>query len=149
MTEEWRQIENYPNYQVSSLGRIRSSRKILKATPFKSTGYMRVTLYNQGEGKTCTVHRLVAGAFLDLGSKTVNHISGDKSDNTLSNLECVTQLKNNIHAYATGLKKRILSEEDVIKIRQLRKNGIMNKDIASVYGVAHNTVSMITTGRRR
>jgi hypothetical protein len=43
--------------------------------------------------------------------------------------------------------KSKLSEEDVQNIRRLRKSGLKNKEIASLYGVCDMCVSNIRTGR--
>ena len=61
--EEWRNIEEYANYQVSDLGNVRSNRKVL-AKILDKYGYHTVTLHNEDGPKICKVHRLVAKAFL-------------------------------------------------------------------------------------
>lgn len=55
-------------------------------------GYCHVSLC----GKQCYVHRLVADAFLPNpeGKPCVDHISGDKSDNSESNLRWVSHKEN-------------------------------------------------------
>lgn len=103
MNEVWKQVESLPNYDVSSLGKIknRSTGKILK--PFvHRQGYLRISV----ERKNYLVHRLVAMAFIDnpLGKKYVNHLSGIKTENTISNLEWCTSGENQVHAHKTGLK---------------------------------------------
>lgn len=73
---EWKVIENYPNYSVSNTGLVKSNNtnKILKGG-LGSHGYYTVTLYNNLGGKTHTIHRLVARAFLEDYSDNleVNH----------------------------------------------------------------------------
>lgn len=53
-------------------------------------------------------HRALALVFINydhtLKYKVVNHINGEPSDDTLSNLEWVTPSENNSHAYRTGLR---------------------------------------------
>lgn len=56
--------------------------------------------------KNRKVHRLLMIAFRGYDPKrpVVNHIDGNKLNNSLDNLEWTTSSENNRHAYATGLK---------------------------------------------
>ena len=71
--------------------------------------YRCVTLCKNGVKKLYTTHSLVAKMFvLNLENKPcVNHIDGDKSNNTADNLEFCTYSENNRHSYDTGLRKLI------------------------------------------
>jgi hypothetical protein len=52
------------------------------------------------------IHRLVAQTFLPNPDNKphINHIDGDKANNTLSNLEWNTRSENELHAHRTSLK---------------------------------------------
>ena len=59
-----------------------------------SDGYLYVTLYKDGKGKTFPVHYLVVNAFPDICGKfyegcTIVHLNGDKIDNRANNLRVV------------------------------------------------------------
>lgn len=109
--EEWRALPSDSDFEVSSLGRIRSlprlrsdgrrvTGKILKDNPC-TNGYPQVLL----KGKTKMVHRLVAEAFVQNpdGLPFVNHKDGDKANSTPGNLEWVTFSQNVVHArYVLG-----------------------------------------------
>ncbi len=104
--EEWKIIKNYSNYMVSNLGRIKSIRLskfdfLLKQS--NKDGYKVVKL----KRKTFRVHRLVALTFLPnpKNKPSVNHINGNKKNNTLSNLEWCSYSENMFHAYKIGVKK--------------------------------------------
>lgn len=106
LTEEWRVIEDFPNYEVSNFGRIRnrSSGQILKPG-LGGVGYFTVSLYKNKKPVTNNIHQLVADAFLGKKSKgmTVNHIDGNKRNNHVSNLEIIAYRDNIRHAYENGL----------------------------------------------
>ena len=105
MREFWLDVKEDPRYEVSNLGNVRNKKTGRYLTPNanREDGYYRVTI----NGKHKYVHRLVADAFFD-GDKhqklDVNHIDGNKRNNTLPNLEYCTRKENIRHAFDTGLK---------------------------------------------
>lgn len=118
--ENWIDICGYEGkYQISDLGRVRSvpgtylragievkrKGKILKQQE-TGKGYLRVTFGEGGEKKTYQVHRLVAKAFIPKieGKEQINHIDGDKRNNSANNLEWVTCKENMRHAKENGLR---------------------------------------------
>lgn len=125
--EQWKDIPGYEGrYQVSDQGRVKSlpfmqryllrngkesyrrtGERILAQQP-NNRGYMLVHLYDDGERKGCTVHRLVAQAFVPghVYGLDVNHKNGIKADCRAENLEWVTRSENHRHAFATGLRTR-------------------------------------------
>lgn len=107
--EEWKDVIGYEGlYMVSSSGEIYStiSKKILRQTK-SSTGYYHVTLYLDKKASCVNVHRIVADAFLPQKDNCpeINHIDGNKGNNSVINLERVSKSENAIHAYKTGLRK--------------------------------------------
>lgn len=114
MSEVWKDVIDYPGYQVSESGQVRSNKKgavkLLKPqlTP---KGYLRITLNKRGhKSRHKKIHRLVAYAFLgDPPSDKQNHINhkdGDKLNNHYSNLEWVTAKTNLEHAMDSNLITR-------------------------------------------
>lgn len=123
MVEQWRDIAGYEGlYQVSDLGRVKSLPFMQRAVSkrgkeywrqtkerilhqgLQNSGYMLVFLWKGDKQKACTVHRLVAKAFLPTSTKrTVNHIDGNKRNNALVNLEWVSYTDNHLHAVELGL----------------------------------------------
>jgi len=99
--EIWKTIPNFEYYQVSNLGRVKSLKfgkeRILKAG-IDHGGYSLVILSLNGKTKSITLHKLVAMAFLNhnpCGMKLViNHINFNRLDNSLSNLEIISQREN-------------------------------------------------------
>lgn len=113
-TEEWRDIPDYEGfYQVSSLGRVRSSsneRGLSKVgrllrPGISADGYPRVVLSKCSKKTSCRVHRLVALTFSGPAPKgyQVDHVDGNKTNARSSNLEYVTHAENHRRASKLGL----------------------------------------------
>lgn len=99
--ECWKMLKEFPDYWVSSFGRILSRRKIpekiLVQTKNKD-GYLTVILYDEkGNQKHFLSHRLVALAFLGESKMEVNHKDKNKENNNIGNLEYCTRLENCLH----------------------------------------------------
>jgi HNH endonuclease/NUMOD4 motif len=138
--EIWKKIEGYENYEVSSLGRIRSI-GINYVTDYKNRRfgrkpkllkfhfgpqYYRVCLSKKGKQLKYAVHRLVAKAFIPNpeNKPEVNHINGDKLDNRVENLEWVTRSENAVHAFKNGFFKHSAfnSENNIMSKETLDTN---------------------------
>jgi len=94
LKERWVEIEADPEYEISSLGRVRKRRNGFepKISVHKGTGYYQVKL----NGKQYYLHRLLAEAFIPNpeGKPEVDHIDGDRQNNCLSNLRWCTRAEN-------------------------------------------------------
>ena len=105
--EVWKDIENYPNYQVSTFGNVKSKErytkqrnginlrkeKLLKQQIDKK-GYHYVRLYNENGWKYFKVHRLVAEAFIENinNEPTIDHIDRNKDNNCIDNLRWASNI---------------------------------------------------------
>lgn len=107
MEDEFIAIDTHPKYSVSRDGRVKNSRGHEKALQLDHKGYYKVDLYNNGDCSTKRVHRLVAEAFIPNpdNKPDINHIDGNKRNNSADNLEWVTKSENIQHAFRTGLNK--------------------------------------------
>lgn len=129
--EVYKPVLGYENlYEVSNWGNVRSldrfvstirsnGRKYSQLCKGKQlsisslgTDYLYVWLEVDPKPKNCTVHRLVAQAFLPNPShkKIVNHIDGNKHNPYVDNLEWATYSENAQHAIRTGLLSPNITE---------------------------------------
>lgn len=168
--EIWKDIPDYEGYyQVSSLGRVRSCDRVVEHSGGGKRavrqrvlsqysdryGYQNVCLCFKGKPRTITVHSLVAKAFLGnrLTGNQINHIDGNKGNNSLSNLEYCSPSQNNQHAYDLGLKvapkgekqgSSKLTQEQVLLIRQAyASGGVSQAVLAKLYGIGQGAVCRI------
>ena len=153
--EKWKTISYEDAYEVSNKGRVRNkSSKHIKSLRFDRYGYVRVTLYPSG--KTYTIHRLVAKAFLEGEGEQVNHINGDKTDNSVGNLEWCSASHNARHRDKVLSSKWVgqmnpsarLSVDVVRKIKYGEYLNLSNKEVGDIFKVSAEQVRRIRSGER-
>jgi len=101
MSEKFKKIPGYEDYQVSNFGNVKSLKfgkeRILKAY-IDTRGYLIVCLLKNQKRKQFQVHQLVAITFLnhkpDGHNIVVDHIDNDKLNNKLENLQLITNREN-------------------------------------------------------
>lgn len=173
--EEWRTCEVAPNYEVSSLGRVRVSipcskrngrhlwlGKIITQNQMSITKrYLRATLTYNGQRFPSGTHRLVGKAFVQGETEErnqINHKDGNPKNNKFENLEWVTCQENKDHAIATGLQWYLdgedsphskLTAKGVALILQRYFFGFEKlKDIGKDFGMRSEYISLIIRGKR-
>jgi len=104
MYEIWKTIEEFPDYKVSNLGRIKSFKinktdgEILKLRKNNKNGYFYITLCKKNKHENRKIHSLVYETFNNYKLKTsehVHHIDENKKHNYLDNLCKMNKFKHN------------------------------------------------------
>lgn len=144
MTENWVDIlDTDGKLQVSDQGRVRSKLRgewrILK-TQANRKGYQWLTYTFKREKRRECIHRLVARTFIPkiAGKTHVNHVNGDKNDNSAVNLEWCTNKENAHHAIETGLWQTFLDGQK--RVNDLKKRPVWAIRVKSGLVVRLNSV---------
>lgn len=153
---EYKPINGYDKeYKININGEVLSLLRNIVLKPFKRRhGYKAVKL----KGKTFSVHRLVAEAFIpNPDSKPcVNHKNGIKTDNSIENLEWVTQRENMKHSFIIGKQcnkgeshpRAKITLKQSVEIKELiKEGGMFQTEIAKKYNISPHLVSKIKKGK--
>lgn len=164
--EEWRVVQDFPFYDVSNFGRIRSWHKprggkreaplLLKAQLNKHTGYKHIVLCNGPTRRIVTMHILVLETFVGPcpeGMECRHFPDRDRTNNRLTNLSWGTNAENHEDRQFHGTVPKgeacswsKLTGEQVITIRHRRANGESFDAIAKDFGIKRRSVSRIAEG---
>lgn len=156
-------LEKY--YAVSNLGRVKSTiRRVKFGSRSRTIGnrilkpnnnghdYLQVTTSIDNHHKNMYVHRMVAEAFISnpTNLKEVNHIDGNKANNTVANLEWVSAQQNIDHAIKNGLtplgSNSVKAKLDRLEARNIKREylvGIPSDVIAKRHKCSRATVNSI------
>ena len=152
-------------YEVSNLGRFKRLRdgKILTGNNIKNErgGYCRIALKTTcGKSKKFQMHRIVLYTFDYLDEKCeVNHINGNKRDNSIFNLENSTRMENARHAAQNNLyqscedhyRANFTNTEVEMICKQLEDGQPISKIISSLHlenrGDIYSNIDKIIKGK--
>lgn len=151
--EEWKEViidkTKIEGYYVSSLGRFKNKKGvIMKNYKPHHSGYIyvRVNIIKYA------LHRLVAQTFIpNLENKPfVNHIDGNKLNNSVINLEWCTCAENNLHNYKIGLTKgntRKVIQYDL----EMNKIKIFDKivDASKELNISYSCIKDVLNGKQK
>lgn len=149
-----------PDYQIESDGtvkkRIRKKDPKFKKPIFKKVGYLKDTGYIVicYQNKHLKLHRIIWAKFGgSLSSKLViNHKDGVKTNNSIDNLEMVTQSDNVKHAFKFLKIKQPRAKFSWNQVEDIRKNygseEYTRKKLSERYQVSGSTIDRIVNGTR-
>ena len=149
--EIWKDILEYPDYQISNMGRLRSTRRynyLLKRYVYRNkilspstnnAGYSQYAI----KRKLCLIHRLVANAFIPNPDNLpeVDHIDNCKKNNRADNLQWITHHDNMIKmGKQTRLQRKEKNELTEKKRKFFKKTRVLKK--------THNEICIFCDGKK-
>lgn len=153
MVEIWKSVKEFPYYEISNKGNVRSIDRWVKQNGRKDrfckgcvktisknpNGYLMVLFSEHHKTYTKYIHRLVAEHFVENpeSEKVVNHIDGNKENNNYDNLEWVDYSKNSLHSYNVLKQRKPKSCGTSFPIIVTDKNGVKT-EYASVKEAVRN-----------
>ena len=145
MTEMWKEVNGAGGYFVSTEGRVRHGDKELtiQFNAYPRYGYVVI------KKKKYRIHRLVASTFIPNpdGLSDVNHLDGNKENNSLENLEWTSHRNNMRHASCAGLLRGGRAKRPIIAFYS---EGIQTyPSITEAARIAHKPVQTIYAALRR
>lgn len=164
--EIWRDIPGWDCYRISSFGTVVRKAgtpmckmdRVLK-THVGSTGYPSVHLQQDGREKQILVHMAVAISFMSekpSHNHELAHGDGDSTNPRLSNLRWATRSENasdkilhGTHLFGQGHPSSVLSDDEVDKIRAMRRGGQSYTQIAERFRITPAHARRIAIGVSR
>ena len=164
--EVWRDIEDYPGYQVSNKGRVKSlnyrrtGKEHLLVLSKGMHGYLYVGLQKNKKQKVEKVHRLVAKAFIPNteNKPCVDHIDTNRENNSATNLRWVTYRENSSNPISRE-KHLETAKENMIKANESNKRSVKCITTGKIYdslldaeldtGVCISGISKCCKGQRQ
>ena len=140
---------HFKGYAIDTDGAVYSHKSSRYLTQHKHNhGYRVVSLSEDGCTIQMLTHRLVAMTYIPNPDNlpTVNHIDGDKTNNSVSNLEWMSYKDNNQHAIDTGLTTKQSNKHDdtlAHRVCQLLMDGWKQVDVTRSLGLDKSDVKQI------
>lgn len=156
------ELNNFPNYLLNKEGIVlnfneHKNIKTLCRYYIDIGGYFRVWLKNKNNKKQfIPIHRLLGLTFLKRKdpSQQINHIDGNRQNNSLSNLEWVSFLENERHSRRVLGKVLVgekhsqtkLKTKDVLRIKKLLSAGVIQRIVAKKFNISEAQIGRIKRG---
>jgi hypothetical protein len=155
MEERWVDLDDFPNHQVSTHGKVRNKKTGKHLKPFPDRyGYNRLSI---GNTDNVYIHRLVAKAFYgtEEGRPQVHHRDNNRKNNHVLNLMYCTASENIKWSVNDGKNAHLRASERarVVNMKPVRivENGMVFDSILSCakhLNISASNVSRHLRGRR-
>lgn len=123
----WRPISRNPLYSVNMEGVIKTNAtgKVKRPTLNKKTGYLVIDLYKDNKRTKVPVHRIVAETFIPNpdNKPTVDHIDGNRTNNSVTNLRWATYSEQNSRFNSAGVRSEKVLVKQYAETRNPRGGG--------------------------
>ena len=156
MNEIWMPVKNHETYcKISNYGNVRSIRTgKLRKLQKHSDGYYCLIFYINNKSHIKYLHRLIAETFIPNPNNLpeVNHIDGNKLNNSIDNLEWCTHRQNIIHAYKNQLINHSygitakLNKNDVNEIRKLYPSHTQ-LELSKIFNISKSQIQRIVNNK--
>lgn len=170
MREEWREVPDFPDYEVSDQGRVRSWKRmgngavqggraktphIITPKMLNTYGHKFVETWENKKRTKHNLHRLVLTVFdrPPREGERALHKNNDPADNRVDNLYWGSAADNSADMVRAGHSQRgekntkaKLTERDVHLIQRMNQY-MKHQDIAEVFEVSTSAISLIFCGK--
>lgn len=143
----WVKCYGFPNYEVSNTGKMRrtkNGREIVIATD--PNNYQVVRIWYNKKKYTKRIARLVWQSFNDSDcALVIDHIDGNKKNNHIDNLRCITYQENSQNRSIYRQKNRydLTPEKKAEILYKLKNDKVSTVSIWKEYGIPTNYIGMI------
>jgi len=167
--EVWKSVIDYPDYEISNLGRVKAlykerkmpgdrgtlkyPEKLLKPWNLRNNTYLAVSLHKNGKQKKITVHRLVATHFIDNPENYphILHLDDNGKNNRVENLRWGTvqhnmdlKVAHNRQHKGISTPNAKLNDTKCIEIREKYRNKEYNQyELADLYNVSQSVINEV------
>ena len=164
-TEIWKPIPDYPGYEASNLGNVRSwvfckQHHGIVPHPIKGSlngdGRFIISLYKDKKEHRGFVHRLVLSAFVGPCPPEQEgcHTDGNCQNNHLSNLRWDTHQNNTADDIRLKIRAGVrnnqakIDDATVRSIREQYRSGVSQGTLTQQFGIRQPNISAIINGKR-
>lgn len=150
--ERWKQIKDFPDYEVSDNGRVKSLKnnsENIKTNVKRSDGHFVVGLSRNGKYTTKLLHRLIAEAFIPNPDNLpfVRHLNDDPTDNRLENLAWGYQKDNIQDSIRNGTHYGVSRRKPIVAIKDGKcQNFISQHEAARTLNLPVQNISKCVKG---